>query len=313
MAGDGVTDRSADGATDAGADGLGHRGDGRGHPAASGLTVWLDGRVGPAEAAFVSVNDHGLTVGDGVFETCKIVDGVPFALTRHLHRLARSAAVLRLPCPPPGKIRDAVADLLAASGPLALGRLRITVTGGPGPLGSDRGPGAPTLVLAAAPAAPWPDRIGAVTVPWARNERSAVTGAKTTSYAENVVALQAAHDRGAHEALLANTRGLLCEGTGSNVVVERDGVLVTPPLSSGCLAGITRELFLEWAVAEGLPVAEDDVTLDDLAAAPEVLLTSSTRDVQHVGELDGRPVPGTALGKAAHELFALRAARDLDP
>jgi branched-chain amino acid aminotransferase len=281
--------------------------------AGDGVTVWVDGRVLRSEEAHVAATDHGLTVGDGVFETCKIVAGAPFALGRHLRRLARSAAVLRLACPPEAEVRDAVAQLLAEAGPLPLGRLRITVTGGPGPLGSDRGAAVPTLVLAATAAQPWPDLIRVVTVPWTRNERSAVAGAKTTSYAENVVALQAAHDEGAHEALLPNTRGLLCEGTGSNVVVERDGVLVTPPLSSGCLAGITRELFLEWAAAEGMPVVEDDVTLSDLAEAPEVLLTSSTRDVQHVSDVDGRLVPGTALGKAAHELFERRAAAGLEP
>lgn len=281
--------------------------------AGDGVTVWVGGGVTSSQEARVAATDHGLTVGDGVFETCKIVDGVPFALRRHLRRLARSAAVLRLGRPPEEEIRAAVGELTAAAGPLPLGRLRITVTGGPGPLGSDRGAAAPTLVLAVSPASPWPDLIRVVTVPWTRNERSAVAGAKTTSYAENVVALRAAHDRGAHEALLTNTQGLLCEGTGSNVVVERDGVLVTPPLSSGCLAGITRELFMEWAAAEGLPLVEDDVTLSDLEEAPEVLLTSSTRDVQRVCEVDGRPVSGTALGRAAHELFARRAAEGVDP
>ena len=277
------------------------------------LTVWIDGTVVPAEQARVAATDHGVTVGDGVFETCKIVDGAAFALTRHLRRLARSAAVLELPCPPPAVVEAAAVELLAAAGPLPLGRLRITVTGGPGPLGSDRDDVPPTLVLAVSPAGPWPDRIGVVTVDWCRNERSAIAGAKTTSYAENVVALATAHRRGAHEALLPNTRGEICEGTGSNVVIERDGVLVTPPLSSGCLAGITRELFLEWAAIEGLPVVEDVVTAADLAAAPEVLLTSSTRDVQHVSELDGRAVPGTTLGKAAGDLFARRAAQGIDP
>jgi branched-chain amino acid aminotransferase len=291
----------------------------------SELTVWVNGRLGTdggagdagvagsAGSAGVAATDHGLLVGDGVFETCKIVDGVPFALARHLRRLARSAAILELPCPQPAEIRAAVAELLAAAGPLGLGRLRITVTAGPGPLGSDRADAAPTLILAASVADPWPDHIGVVTVGWTRNERSAVAGAKTTSYAENVVALHAAHRAGAHEALLPNTRGELCEGTGSNVVVERDGVLVTPPLSSGCLAGITRELFLEWAADEGLPVIEEQVGMADLARAPEVLLTSSTRDVQHVSRVDGRSVPGTTLGKAAEELFARRAAVSPEP
>ncbi|MDQ1288505.1 MAG: branched-chain amino acid aminotransferase [Actinomycetota bacterium] len=281
--------------------------------AADGVTVWADGKVLPADDAMITVMDHGFTVGDGVFETCKVVGGEVFALGRHLGRLARSAAVLRLVCPAEQALRTAVVDLMDAAGPVDLGRLRLTLTGGPGPLGSGRDEADPTLILAVSPSSPWPERIAVVTVPWTRNECSAVAGAKTTSYAENVVALAEAHDRGAHEALLTNTRGLVCEGTGSNVFVERDGVLVTPPLRSGCLAGITRELFLEWAAADGLPVTEDDVTPRELAQAPEVLLTSSTRDVQHVAELDGAPVPGTALGNAAVELFARRSRERTDP
>jgi branched-chain amino acid aminotransferase len=281
--------------------------------AAHDLTVWMDGRVLPPGTARVSAVDHGITVGDGVFEACKIVHGEVFALTRHLRRLARSAAVLGLALPAASVIENGVAELVGAAGPLPLGRLRITLTGGAGPLGSDRGAAVPTLVLAVSPVSPWPGWISAVTVDWARNERSAVAGAKTTSYAENVVALAEAHRRGAHEALLCNTRGEVCEGTGSNVVVERNGVLVTPPLSSGCLAGITRELFLEWSAQEGLPVREGALRLEDLAVAPEVLLTSSTRDVQHVDQLDGRPVAGTPLGRAAVELFGRRAAEGIDP
>jgi branched-chain amino acid aminotransferase len=169
------------------------------------------------------------------------------------------------------------------------------------------------VVLAVAPANPWPQRIRAVTVAWPRNEHSAVAGAKTTSYAENVVALQAAHARGAHEAILPNTAGMLCEGTGSNVLVVRRGELITPPLSSGCLAGITRELLLEWAAQEGLPIAEQDVPMSQVAELDDVLLLSSTRDVQSVAELDGRPVPGSDLGQAAAEAFARRAAQGMDP
>ena len=168
--------------------------------------IWVDGAVLAADTAMIPALDHGLTVGDGVFETCKIVDGEAFALTRHLARLARSAAVLGLVPPADELIRSAVGQTLAASR-LSLGRLRITLTGGTGPLGSERGADGPTLLVAAAASAPWPDRIAVVTVPWTRNERSPVAGAKTTSYAENVVALRAAKLRGAHEALLANTPG----------------------------------------------------------------------------------------------------------
>ena len=273
-------------------------------------TVWVDGEVGDAASARVHAVDHGVTVGDGVFETCKVVHGRPFALTRHLRRLETSAGVLGLAVPP--GVRDAVEAVLAVTH-LPLGRLRITVTGGAGPLGSSRGAGGARLVVAAAPSEPWPSRIAAITVPWTHNENSAVAGAKTTSYAENVVALRAAQRAGAHEALFANTRGELCEGTGTNVVLVLGDRLVTPPLSSGCLAGITRELLLEWSEQAGRPIEQRALAMEELSRADGVLLTSSTRDVQTVAEVDGRVLAETPAGRAAAELFARRAAADIDP
>ena len=278
-----------------------------------GVTVWVNGVVGDGEEAKVGALDHGVTVGDGVFETLSVRDGVPFALTRHLRRLERSASVLALHVPCREHLIGAVSQTLAAAGHLPRGRLRITLTGGPGPLGSDRADVAPTLVVAAGDTLPWPHHIEAVSVPWPRNERSAVAGAKTTSYAENVVALAEAHRRGAMEAILPNTRGELCEGTGSNVVLVLDGELVTPALSSGCLAGITRELLLEWARDDGLPIREADLAMAALGLAEDVLLTSSTRDVQHVDVVDGRPLAGSGPGAAASALFAGRAAERSDP
>ncbi len=276
-------------------------------------TVWMNGSVMDAAQATVQALDHGLTVGDGVFETVKVVRGRPFAISRHLRRLAASAQILGLDCPPAENLLAGVDQLLAAGPTSALARLRITVTGGAGPLGSDRGSADPTLILALAPTSPWPGRIEVVSVPWPRNEHSAVAGAKTTSYAENVVALNTARRKGAHEALLPNTAGRLCEGTGSNVLVVHDGRLATPPLSSGCLAGITRELFLEWAAADGLPCEESDLEFGVLARADDVLLTSTTGDVQQVAVLDERRVTGSDLGRAAVELFARRAAERSDP
>ena len=279
--------------------------------------VWVDGRVGDERTATVTATDHGLTVGDGVFETCHVADGEVFAVTRHLRRLGWSAAALGLTPPPDDVVRAAIAETLAAARgrgvDLANGRLRITLTGGPGPLGSQRGPAGSTLVVAVSAAPPWPADPAAVTVPWTRNERSAIAGVKSTSYAENVVALAAAHRRGAQEALLANTRGELCEGTGTNVVVVADGVLLTPPQTSGCLAGITRELLLEWAADAGLPLVEKDLPIEVLAEADDVLLTSSTRGVQPQAAIDGRPLPRGELARAAEELYAGRAATGLDP
>ncbi|MFJ4692466.1 aminotransferase class IV [Streptomyces sp. NPDC088766] len=273
------------------------------------MKIWLDGGLQDSESARVSVFDHGLTVGDGIFETVKAVDGGTFALTRHLDRLTRSARGLGLPDPDLDEVRRACAAVLAAN-PMPLGRLRITYTGGHGPLGSDRGEHGPTLVVALGETGRRPDSTAAITVPWTRNERGALTGLKTTSYAENVVALARAHRHGATEALFGNTAGRLCEGTGSNVFVVLDGEIHTPPLASGCLAGITRELAVEWTGAK-----ETDLPLDVLERADEVFLTSTLRDVQAVHRVDGRELPGAAgsVTAKAMRVFDERAADDLDP
>lgn len=273
------------------------------------MKIWLDGGLRDIEAARVSVLDHGLTVGDGVFETVKAADGRPFALTRHLDRLARSARGLGLPEPGLDEVRRACAAVVDAN-PMALGRLRITYTGGVSPLGSDRGDHGPTLVVALGETSRRPDSTAVITVPWTRNERGALAGLKTTSYAENVVALARAHEQGASEALFANTVGQLCEGTGSNVFVVLDGEIHTPPVASGCLAGITRALTAEWTGAH-----ETDLPLDVLERADEVFLTSTLRDVQAVHRVDSRELHGTPgpVTAKAMRIFQERAGNDLDP
>ncbi|MEV0442837.1 aminodeoxychorismate lyase [Streptomyces spectabilis] len=273
------------------------------------MKIWLNGGLHALESARVSVLDHGLTVGDGIFETVKAVAGRPFALTRHLDRLARSARGLGLPEPDLDEVRRACAAVLEAN-PMALGRLRITYTGGLSPLGSDRGDHGPTLVVALGETTRRPDSTAVITVPWTRNERGALTGLKTTSYAENVLALSRATEQGATEALFANTVGRLCEGTGSNVFVVLDGEIHTPPVASGCLAGITRALAVEWTGAH-----ETDLPFDVLDRAEEVFLTSTLRDVQAVHRVDGRDLPGTPgpVTAKAMRVFDERAADDLDP
>lgn len=251
--------------------------------------IWVGDRdmgsiVAPDEA-LISVLDHGFTVADGVFETMKVTSGRPFALTRHLVRLDYSASVLGLPAPDHQVIRNAIEEVLFANAPLLgpVARLRITYTGGAAPLGSDRGDSVPTLAIAVATSSPWPEATTLSTVPWTRNERSPVAGAKTTSYADNVVALRYAHARGASEAIFANSRGELCEGTGSNVFVVIDGEVMTPPLASGCLAGVTRDLVLEWFAG-----TEATLSYSALMDADEVFITSSTRDVHPVIRVDER-------------------------
>ncbi len=274
------------------------------------MKVWLNGDMVEPDAARVSVFDHGFTVGDGVFETTKVVGGRPFALTRHLDRLAASAAALGLAAPDPARVRDAVERVVAQLGQ-NLGRVRITYTAGEAPLGSGRGDGEPTLVVAASAMTPWPATESVVLVPWVRNERSAVAGVKTTAYAENVVALAHAKAQNAGEALFANTRDELCEGTGTNVFLVHGDVVRTPPLDSGCLAGVTRALVLAWCPQ----VREERLTPADLASADEVFITSSTRDVQGVHAVDGRPLAGAPgpVTVSVADTFAKNAANDPDP
>ncbi|MBC7630744.1 aminotransferase class IV [Aeromicrobium sp.] len=259
------------------------------------MRAWIDGvLMSDPTAPAIRVTDHGFTVGDGVFEAIKVVEGEPFALDLHLERLARSAAGLGLIGVDLAAVRRGV-DAVLDDQHLSLGRLRITVTGGLAPLGSGRGEYPPTVVAVAAPMDPTPDTTSVVTVPWPRNERGATAGLKTTSYAENVIALAEAGRLGASEAIFANLAGHLCEGTGSNVFYVVDGDLRTPTLASGCLAGVTRGLVLEWfggrEVDEPIEVAEQ---------ADEAFLVSTTRDVQAVARWGRRQLePGPVTQDAA--------------
>lgn len=274
------------------------------------MRVWIDGVLTDEDSARVSVYDHGLTVGDGVFESVKVVDGRPFALSRHLDRLGRSLRGLGLPEIDREWLRGGVTELLADGGDLSFARLRITVTGGVSPLGSHRGQAEPTVIVAVAPLGPRDETCDVVVVPWSRNEHGALAGLKTTSYAENVVALAQAEQRGAQEAVLPNTAGDLCEATGSNIFLRHRGRLITPPLSAGCLAGVTRSLVLEWVGA-----VEETVPVSALAGADEAFLTSTTREVKPIACVDGYALaaaPGPVT-RDAMSTFAKRAAGNPDP
>lgn len=280
----------------------------------SGPHAWVDGRLVPLDAARVSVLDHGLVVGDGVFETLRVYRGVPFAWTRHLARLRASADGLGLALPASEVLREAADAVLEENG-LTEARLRITVTGGPAPPGSARGGAHPTAFVLAFPIEPPTPAADVVVVPWTRNEHDALAGLKTISYAGNVRALAYAAERGAGEAIFANTHGNLCEATGSNVFCVLDGVLVTPPASAGCLLGVTRALVLELCRAHGIDAVERDVPVGALARAEEAFLSSTTREVQPIARVDGVALPaapgpvGAQLAAAFRDLVA----RDLDP
>ena len=156
---------------------------------------------------------------------------------------------------------------------------------------------------------PWnrPRTADVTVVPWPRNEQGALSGVKSTSYGENVIALAHARRQGSGEAIFANTAGRLCEGTGSNVFVVAGSRLLTPPLSSGCLPGITREILLEIAPQAGIKILEQPLTIKDLSSAEEVFITSTTREVAPVEAIGPNwkfPAPGRltrALSKAFRE------------
>lgn len=277
------------------------------------MRAWINGKIldSPRDLA-VSVLDHGMIVGDGVFETIKVENSAPFAVTRHLDRLSRSAQGLGIPAPDHDALRDAIA-VTSEGQDLTFGRIRITHTSGTGPLGSPRGDEGPTSVVITEPCPRPPATSAIVTVPWARNEKGALAGLKTTSYAENALMVEYARARDASEAVMANTEGILCEGTGANIFYVVDGQLRTPTLASGCLAGVTRALVLEWCGRE-LDVVEIDEPIGVLERADEVFLAGTTRDVQGIASVDGRPYesPGPVTERA-REIWARESVKDVDP
>ena len=209
--------------------------------------------------------------GEGVFETLKVVDSRPFALTRHLDRLRHSAMRLGLQPPDPERVRRKVDEHLEAHR-LPLGRLRVTWAAAPG---------TPILSLDSAPMA-LPEPTATLTVSdWRIDASSPLAGLKTTAYADYAAALRVARTAGFDEALLINAAGDICETSTANIFYVVDDVLYTPPLASGCLPGIARGLVLE--VCDVVEVA---APVSTLAEATEVFLTSSLREIQPVSRID---------------------------
>jgi branched-chain amino acid aminotransferase len=258
--------------------------------------VWVDGRLVDPAAPVVPATDRGLLLGEGVFDTLRAVDGVPFALGRHLARLRVSAEVLGIDVPwSDDELRTAV--LAVAGGRAGRVRVRISVTGGDG--------ARPRTLVVAVPLDPPAPAAALRTSPWPVNERAPSVGAKTTSRADLVLALADAKEHGADEAVLVNHAGHLVECTGANLFVVDAGRLVTPALRSGCLPGTTRQLVLE--VTEAVTT---DVSCEVLAEVEEAFLTSVTRGVQPVSAIDGRPLPTpgprTRAAMAAYDALVAR-------
>lgn len=246
--------------------------------------TWVDGTLVDTRARTVAVDDHGLIVGDGIFETLLARDRRPCFWARHMARLARSFEATGITPVVESTLRGAVESVIGAAG-LDDARLRLTITSGSAPPGLRRGSN-PTVIVTASSLGEDLGPARVARVPWARNERSILVGVKSTSYAEAAAIQARLSALGADDALLPDTTGRLSETLTANVFAELDGELVTPGLSAGCLPGIVREVLLEEGVA-----VERDIDIDALDHATELFLTSSVVGVRPIASLDGVSLP----------------------
>lgn len=248
--------------------------------------AWIDGELVGLAGAHMPLQDRGLMLGDGLYESFAIEARSPFAWQRHYARLSDGCDQIGLDAPDSAVLRRAIAELLdAQSTPDA--RCRITVTGGSG----GRGPlreGPPSVMITAQPERPIVSPTPVVTGPWTRDPGRPLAGVKTLSSGDLVVALRFAAARSASEYAFATPDGDLCEGARSNIVCDIQGLgWVTPPLSAGCLPGVTRSLLLDGGIIDEAPI-----TIEQFRQSREVLLTASPRGVQPVSAIDGVPVLG---------------------
>lgn len=280
-----------------------------------GFSASVDGVVTPASEARVSVLDNGFTFGDSVYETLRTYGGRPFHLDRHLQRLRQSAGRLAIAVPlADGEFAGRVDAVLDHAGN-AESYIRLIVSRGVGDISYhfDRVKG-PTVVVVVKPYEPLPDRwytegIEVVVSPVRRNHRLALDPAiKSCNLINNILAVQDAQARGAQEPILLNLDGDVAEGAGSNVFVVSRGVLLTPPLEAGLLAGVTRALVLEIARGLGVEAREDTVRVEDLVEADEAFITSTLKEVVPVRAIDRRPVGAGRPGPVTVRL--LRAYRE---
>ena len=264
-------------------------------PTTTAELACVDGRTLSAEEATIPATDEGLLRGDGAFEVIRVYDGRPFALADHLDRLERSAANLRLAGVPRAELEAEVPELLDARGGAEFdGCLRIVLT-----RGGHR-------VLLTEPLPPTPERIRLGVVEYAPTR--VLDGVKSLSYAANMLAGRLARERGFDEALLVTPHGRVLEAPTSSLFwVDADGTLSTPPLDEHILASITRA-----RVMEVVPVTERPCTMDDLRAAREAFLASTTREAQSIAVIEDIELPEGERTREAMEKVRARIADELD-
>jgi branched-chain amino acid aminotransferase len=259
------------------------------------LIIYLDGQLLPESAAKVSVFDHGLLYGDGVFEGIRFYNGRVFRLEEHTRRIYDSAKsiLLNIPLSPEELVRATV-ETVKANG-LRDGYIRTVVTRGTGPMGLSpyKCPKATIFIIAASiqlyPDSAYQTGLTMATVATRRPRHDILPPAvKSLNYLNNVMAKVEAIQAGAEEGLLLNDQGLVAECTGDNIFIIRDGVITTPPLTAGALDGITRRVVIEICAELGIPLHERDMSRHDIFTADECFLTGTAAEVIAAVKLDQR-------------------------
>jgi len=274
--------------------------------------VYVNGTITPAEHAVVPVYDHGFLYGEGVYETLRTYNRVPFLYDRHVRRLRASAERLLLLVPFDDEtLAGWTHDTLAAAGELDEAYIRILLTRGVGELTYDIGATpAPSLVIIVKPLEAVPLRVEqeGITislVPVLRNHPGSVNPIiKSNNLLNNAIAMQQANQRGAEEALMCNYRGELSECAQSNFFMVRDGVVLTPPSDAGLLEGITRGFLFDLAREAGIDAREQTLRPDDLETADEAFITGTTRELSPVVRVDERVIGNGKPGPVTLDLLA---------
>ena len=276
--------------------------------------LWCNGKWLAAQDFHAAPLDRGAILGLGLFETLLAMNGKAVFCERHLERLAAGCARLGWMAPQQqfADLPEAMVRLLDMVG-LTSGqaRLRLTVSAGTGPLADLASGGDRVVWMTASPLAQAPVTVAVNIAPWPRNERGALTGLKCASYAENLLALDRARRGGFDETLFFNTADELCEAATGNVFIVRDGRVITPPLASGCLAGITRRLVLELAAHDGMPCGERVLGRAELDGADEVFVTSATRGPVMVARVGERRMDPPCLGPRIRRLWEAQVRRNI--
>ncbi|MBE3596321.1 MAG: branched-chain-amino-acid transaminase [Hydrogenibacillus sp.] len=278
--------------------------------------IYLNGQFVPKEAAVVSVFDHGLLYGDGVFEGIRAYDGNVFRLKAHIDRLYESAKAIMLDIPHAPEEMEAIVLETLRKNHLRSAYVRIVVSRGTGDLGLDpaKCPRANVIVIAEAlalfPKELYERGINVVTVSTRRNRSDVLSPAiKSLNYLNNILAKLEAKNAGADEGLMLNTEGYVAEGTGENVFIVKNGTLFTPPVYVGVLKGITRAAVIELAKELKIPVVETPLTLHDVYTADEVFFTGTAAEIVPVVSVDRRTIgdgrPGAMTGRLLEAFRAL--------